>query len=89
MPVRSANAIESDYTNPPGMLSDCRRRIARFLNLLVIVPHQMAGAKLRAEEREALETALGYVRETAPNHRRDEAESLFPRLRVLQNDEKS
>jgi hemerythrin-like domain-containing protein len=85
MPVRIGKAIESDYTNPLGMLSDCHRRIEGFLNLLVVVTDQMAGAKLGAEERQALETALRYFREAAPKHTRDEEESLFPRLRALQN----
>ena len=85
MPVTIGKAIESDYTNPLGVLSDCHRRIERFLNLLVLVTHQTAGAQLRAEEREALETALRYFREAAPKHTRDEEESLFPRLRALQN----
>jgi hemerythrin-like domain-containing protein len=85
MPVTIGQARESDYTNPLGVLSDCHRRIEGFLNLLVLVTEQTAGAKLRSEERAALETALRYFREAAPKHTRDEEESLFPRLRAVQN----
>jgi hemerythrin-like domain-containing protein len=85
MPVTIGKAIESDYTNPLGLLSDCHRRIERFLELLITVVYQAAGAKLPTEEREALETALRYFREAAPKHTSDEEESLFPRLRTLQN----
>jgi hemerythrin-like domain-containing protein len=85
MPVLIGKTIESDYTNPLGLLSDCHRRIERFLNLLFIVVSQSTEAKLRTEERQALETALRYFREAAPKHTRDEEESLFPRLRASQN----
>jgi hemerythrin-like domain-containing protein len=83
MPVTIGKAIESDYTNPLGLLSDCHRRIEKFLNLLLTVARQAAGAKLQAEERAAVETALRYFREAAPKHTCDEEESLFPRLRAL------
>jgi hemerythrin-like domain-containing protein len=85
MPVLIGKTIESDYTNPLGLLSDCHRRIERFLNLLFTVVSQATEAKLRTEERQALATALGYFREAAPKHTRDEEESLFPRLRASQN----
>jgi hemerythrin-like domain-containing protein len=84
MPVTIGKAIESDYTNPLGLLSDCHRRIEKFLNLLLTVVRQTAGASLSGEERTALEIALRYFREAAPKHTRDEEESLFPRLRALQ-----
>jgi hemerythrin-like domain-containing protein len=85
MPVLIGKTIESDYTNPLGLLSDCHRRIERFLNLLFTVVSQATEAKLRTEERQALATALRYFREAAPKHTRDEEESLFPRLRASQN----
>jgi hemerythrin-like domain-containing protein len=85
MPVTIGKTIESDYTNPLGLLSDCHKRIERFLELLITVVYQRAGAKLQTEERQALETALRYFREAAPKHTCDEEESLFPRLRALQN----
>jgi hemerythrin-like domain-containing protein len=85
MPVTIGKAPESDYTNPLGLLSDCHRRIERFLNLLITVVNQAAGERLHTEERQALETALRYFREAAPKHTSDEEESLFPRLRTLQS----
>jgi hemerythrin-like domain-containing protein len=85
MPVTIGKAPENDYTNPLGLLSDCHRRIEQFLNLLLAVVNQAAGERLNTEERQALETALRYFREAAPKHTRDEEESLFPRLRALQN----
>jgi hemerythrin-like domain-containing protein len=83
MPVIIGKAIESDYTNPLGLLSDCHRRIEGFLNVLFTLVCQTAGRKLQAEERAALEAALRYFREAAPKHTGDEEESLFPRLRAL------
>jgi hemerythrin-like domain-containing protein len=85
MPVMIGKAPESEYTNPLGLLSDCHRRIEQFLNLLLAVVNQAAGERLNTEERQALETALRYFREAAPKHTRDEEETLFPRLRALQN----
>jgi iron-sulfur cluster repair protein YtfE (RIC family) len=37
---------------------------------------------LSAEQRQALEVALRYFHEASPTHTRDEAESLFPKLRA-------
>jgi hemerythrin-like domain-containing protein len=85
MPISIGKAPESDYTNPLGLLSDCHRRIEHFLNLLVTVVSQAGGARLLGEERQALETALRYFHEAAPKHTSDEEQSLFPRLRALQN----
>jgi hemerythrin-like domain-containing protein len=84
MPITIGKAVENDYNNPLGLLSDCHRRIERFLNLLLTVVEQAAGGQLSAEARQALETALRYFREAAPKHLCDEEESLFPRLRALQ-----
>jgi hemerythrin-like domain-containing protein len=84
MPVTIGKAVENDYTNPLGLLSDCHRRIEKFLNLLLTVVCQAAGATLQTDERAALQTALRYFREAAPKHTCDEEESLFPRLRALQ-----
>jgi hemerythrin-like domain-containing protein len=85
MPVQIGKSPESDYTNPLGLLSDCHRRIEYFLNLLLTVAAQADKTGVGAEEREALQTALRYFREAAPKHTLDEEESLFPRLRALQN----
>lgn len=42
---------------------------------------------LENDTRAALETALRYFREAAPKHTADEEESLFPRLRRIENPE--
>jgi hemerythrin-like domain-containing protein len=67
------------------MLGDCHRRIERFLNVLVRVTEHACGDALNDEQRGALETALRYFREAAPKHTADEEESLFPRLRRIEN----
>ncbi|MEW6206729.1 MAG: hemerythrin domain-containing protein [Acidobacteriota bacterium] len=82
MAVTIGGKAENDYTNPLGMLSDCHRRIERFLRTLITVTDQARGRELSREERDALETALRYFREAAPRHTEDEEESLFPRMRA-------
>ena len=85
MPIVIGAKRESDFTNPIGMLGDCHRRIEMFLNVLVRVAEQAQGEPLNEEQRGALETALRYFREAAPKHTADEEESLFPRLRQMEN----
>jgi hemerythrin-like domain-containing protein len=80
MPITIGKKIESDYSNPLGLLSDCHRRIEMFLDVLIRVTSQARGADLNAGQRHALEVALRYFREAAPKHTRDEEESLFPRM---------
>jgi len=80
MPITIGKKIESDFTNPLGLLSDCHRRIEQFLDVLIKVTSQARGAALTADQRNGLETALRYFREAAPKHTRDEEESLFPRM---------
>jgi hemerythrin-like domain-containing protein len=82
MPVQIGQKPESDFTNPLGLLSDCHRRIERFLCVLVRVHEQCKGRVLQAEEKTALDTALTYFRNSAPKHTSDEEDSLFPRLRA-------
>jgi hemerythrin-like domain-containing protein len=74
---------ESDFTDPIGMLSDCHRRIERFLEVLAAIATQAQGGPLAETQRAAFETALRYFREAAPKHTADEEESLFPRLHSL------
>lgn len=81
MAVRIGSRLESDYSNPLGMLSDCHRRIERFLDVLMRVSRQAHGGALNEEYRNAFATSLRYFREGAPRHTRDEEDSLFPRLR--------
>jgi hemerythrin-like domain-containing protein len=80
MPITIGKKIESDYSNPLGLLSDCHRRIEKFLDVLTKVTSQTRGAELNEDQRHALEVALRYFREAAPKHTRDEEESLFPRM---------
>ena len=82
MPLAIGQATESDFSNPLGMLSDCHRRIARFLETLISVTENARGSDLNDEQREALESALKYFREAAPKHTADEEDSLFPRVRA-------
>ncbi len=80
MPITIGNKIESNYSNPLGLLGDCHRRIERFLDVLIKVTSQARGAELNEDQRHAVEVALRYFREAAPKHTRDEEESLFPRM---------
>lgn len=82
MPV-TIGAFENSFDNPIGLLSDCHRRIERFLQALVTVATNAAGGALDAQHRRALEAALKYFREAAPKHTADEEEDLFPALRQL------
>ena len=81
MPLTIGQPPESDFHNPLGMLSDCHRRIARFLEVLITIAETGRGAELDEEHREALDSALKYFREGAPKHTCDEEDSLFPRMR--------
>ncbi|HLG98751.1 MAG TPA: hemerythrin domain-containing protein [Bryobacteraceae bacterium] len=84
MPVQIGR-IESDFSNPLGLLSDCHRRIEKFLDVLIRLANQDASASLGPAEREALEKSLTYFRNSAPKHTADEEDSLFPRLRKSGN----
>src|SRR6202521_2692389 len=81
MPVQIGQKPESGFHNPLGLLSDCHRRIERFLDVLVRLCAKGAGAFMTPPEITAMENALQYFRESAPKHTADEEESLFPRLR--------
>lgn len=86
MPIAIGQTLESDFHNPLGMLSDCHRRIARFLEALINLAEQARGGALDMDQREAMETALKYFREAAPKHTSDEEDSLFPRVRSRAGD---
>jgi hemerythrin-like domain-containing protein len=85
VPVQIGGKAESDFSSPLGLLSDCHRRIESFLNVLNRVAARAGGRPLSGEERDALEKALQYFRNSAPKHTADEENSLFPRLRALDN----
>jgi hemerythrin-like domain-containing protein len=81
MPVSIGGKRESGFGDPLGLLWDCHRRIERFLGVLIGISEQARGGPLTGEQRSALDAALRYFREAAPNHTADEEETLFPRLR--------
>lgn len=81
MPVVIGAKPESNFADPIGLLTDCHRRIERFLAVLVKVAADAHGGPLTPEQRSALDTALRYFREAAPKHTADEESTLFPRLR--------
>jgi hemerythrin-like domain-containing protein len=82
MPVNLGARPDSGFDDPLGLLSDCHRRVERFLGVLVAVSDRSRGRALARDEREALTTALRYFREAAPKHTQDEEDSLFPRMRA-------
>lgn len=81
MPVLLGAQPDKGFDDPIGLLSDCHRRIERFLGVLIAVSDRSRGRPIGTEERNALATALRYFREAAPRHTQDEEESLFPRMR--------
>lgn len=83
MPIQIGAKRESDFGDPIGLLGDCHRRIERFLTTLVVVAMEAQGGPLTEEHRSAMATALRYFRDAAPKHTADEEESLFPRLRRI------
>lgn len=85
MPVQIGAKAHS-FSEPMGLLSDCHRRIEMFLGTLQHVA-AVIDRPLTDEARTALESALRYFRESAPKHTADEEESLFPRLRQIQDPE--
>jgi hemerythrin-like domain-containing protein len=87
MPIQIGAKRESNFEDPIGLLTDCHRRIEHFLSVLGLVAEQARGGMLDEEQRRALDTALRYFREAAPKHTADEEETLFPRMRKMENDE--
>lgn len=85
MPIQIGAKAESGFDNPIGLLTDCHRRIKKFLSLMITVMRQTHGGPLQENQRKAFETALRYFKEAAPTHTLDEEESLFPRMRKLNN----
>ncbi len=83
MPITIGRKAQASFADPIGLLTDCHRRIERFLSVLAQVAAQAQGGRLESEQRIALDTALRYFREAAPKHTADEEQTLFPRLRFL------
>lgn len=82
MAVTIGSRPEHGFDQPLGLLSDCHRRIERFLGILQTVVAQAGGRPLSDEQRRAVDAALEYFRTAAPRHTADEEESLFPLLRA-------
>jgi len=85
MPVQIGSSVHG-YAEPTGLLSDCHRRIEMFLGALQAVAKVMDQPRTEEAAR-ALEGALRYFREAAPKHTADEEESLFPRMRKMDDAE--
>lgn len=83
MPVPLGSKGQPDFTQPIELMMDCHRRIEYFLSMLLKLAERYAGCSLGDEGREAMETALNYFRAAAPRHTADEEESLFPRMRQI------
>lgn len=49
MPIEIGQKLESDFRNPLGLLSDCHRRIERFLNALIVIAEEARGNKLNED----------------------------------------
>jgi hemerythrin-like domain-containing protein len=87
MPIAIGQKLESGFRNPLGLLSDCHRRIERFLDGLIAISEEAQGNKLDDVQRQHFEVGLRYFREAAPKHTLDEEDSLFPRLRLHKDGE--
>jgi len=82
MPIQIGQKRDHGFDEPLGLLSDCHRRIERFLELMLRVARSdCASAPLSGASREAMEQALSYFRIAGPRHTADEEQSLFPALR--------
>jgi hemerythrin-like domain-containing protein len=75
-----------NFTDPTGLLSDCHRRVEMFLGVLVSVADVLDRPGTEETNR-ALESALRYFGQAAPKHTADEEDSLFPRLRQIDDPE--
>jgi hemerythrin-like domain-containing protein len=87
MAVKIGAKPDSGFDDPIGMLTDCHRRIERFLDILCLVAERAAGRPLTGEESAAVQLALEYFRVGGQRHNADEEQSLFPRLRASSNGE--
>jgi hemerythrin-like domain-containing protein len=76
-----AGAHEHSFDDPLGLLSDCHRRIERFLDVLIRVARDFQGKELPPQAKDAVATARRYFGYAAPKHTADEEVSLFPRMK--------
>ncbi|HLI48397.1 MAG TPA: hemerythrin domain-containing protein [Chthonomonas sp.] len=87
MAIQIGAKAEGSFREPLQLLSDCHRRIERFLQQLIHVAEQAKGDGLDEAYRDELDTALRYFENAEPLHTADEEVSLFPRLRAKKNEE--
>ena len=85
MPVQ-IGATTHSFDDPTALLSDCHRRVEMFMGALRSVA-DVCHQPLNDATRRGLDLALRYFREAAPKHTADEEQSLFPRLRQIDNPE--
>lgn len=81
MPVTLNAPPQPDFTQPIELLSDCHRRIERFLETLQLVAERAVQGPLDDEHVNALKVTLAYFAQAAVRHTADEEQSLFPLLR--------
>lgn len=84
MPIQIGQPVDHSFDEPLGLLSDCHRRIERFLAVLLALAGQPSHSLTREQKLE-VESALAYFEDAAPRHTADEERSLFPRLRKSTN----
>jgi hemerythrin-like domain-containing protein len=87
MPVQIGTPAAPDFSRPLELLSDCHRRIERFLSALIQVTEQAQGRQMTPSQRRDWLNALEYFKTAAPRHNADEEDSLFPRLREMNSPE--
>lgn len=85
--VKIGQPADHGFDAPLGLLSDCHRRIERFLGVLIAIADTRRGAALEPADSEAFASALHYFRTASPRHSADEEHSLFPRLRAAADPE--
>lgn len=85
MLMQIGQKLESTFHEPIEMLEDCHKRFFFFLRNLTKVANDADPRSLEPGYRVTLEKALQYFRTSAVLHNTDEEQSLFPRLRKLQD----
>lgn len=80
--IKLNQPADHGFDEPLGLLSDCHRRIERFLQVLLVIAREHRGGPLPHDRAAALRQALEYFRTAAPRHTADEEASLFPRLQA-------
>lgn len=86
MPIQISARPDHGFDQPLGLLSDCHRRIEKFLGILNTIAQGNTGDQLPEDHRRALAAALDYFHTASPRHNADEEHSLFPRLRAIDSD---